>query len=487
MLLLRAFYDKFKNMQDDNSQAIRKKIEGCIWKTNAFEKPITDELKINSEVATDDDKYEFLELLKTGVIAQNSKSKYVKNYKFFEIKIDEFLRTFPGYFPYLPARILNNCILLPIEAESQDTALRIFSTLNNRGLPLADADIFKAQFYKYYSLKKEKESFIKRWKELEETARVVFQSESDNPMDEIFARYMYYLRAKEGNKSSTTEALRKFYEKEQYKYLNQDNTLENIEKLADFWKSITEQDTERFSISNLKKLFVLRYAPNSMWQNITSVYFLQNKNESNELNVNKFDNFLDKIIAFIYTYALTNPGVNALRTPIYDEMVNIVENKDITFDKHKFNEQIARTAFNNYLFSNQRNITRSIITWYAFSFDEQELLSNSDSFQIEHIYAKKRQELEKGLTNANLIESLGNKVLLESKINIKASDYRFEDKQKIYKAENRRGNYNEPSKISEVIKLANLNSDFNENNILSREKKIIDAFFDFVRIQNLIE
>ena len=30
------------------------------------------------------------------------------------------------YFAYLPTRIMNNCILLPIEAESQDTALRIF-------------------------------------------------------------------------------------------------------------------------------------------------------------------------------------------------------------------------------------------------------------------------------------------------------------------------------------------------------------------------
>ena len=87
-----------------------------------------------------------------------------KNYRFFQGKIDEFLNSFPGYFSYLPIRILTNCILLPIEAESQDTALRIFSTLNDRGLPLSDADIFKAQFYKYYSAKGEKDSFIKKWK-----------------------------------------------------------------------------------------------------------------------------------------------------------------------------------------------------------------------------------------------------------------------------------------------------------------------------------
>ena len=54
---------------------------------------------------------------------------------------------------------MNNCILLPIEAESQDTALRIFSTLNDRGKPLSDADIFKAQFYKHFSKLGKKEEF----------------------------------------------------------------------------------------------------------------------------------------------------------------------------------------------------------------------------------------------------------------------------------------------------------------------------------------
>ena len=43
--------------------------------------------------------------------------------------------------------LLNQAILLPICADSQDTALTIFSTLNNRGLPLSDADIFKAKIY----------------------------------------------------------------------------------------------------------------------------------------------------------------------------------------------------------------------------------------------------------------------------------------------------------------------------------------------------
>ena len=39
MLLLRAFYSKFTNMQDENSISTRDDIARCIWKTDEFGKP----------------------------------------------------------------------------------------------------------------------------------------------------------------------------------------------------------------------------------------------------------------------------------------------------------------------------------------------------------------------------------------------------------------------------------------------------------------
>ena len=117
---------------------------------------------------------------------------------------------------------MNNCIFLPIEAESQDTALRIFSTLNDCGKPLSDADIFKAQFYKYYSSLGEKDSFIQKWRNLEELCEDIFHPVSGTPMDELFTRYMYYERAIMGIKLSTIESLRKFYEKNNYILLKND-------------------------------------------------------------------------------------------------------------------------------------------------------------------------------------------------------------------------------------------------------------------------
>ena len=168
MLLLRAFYERFGKMKDENSINTRDNLALCIWKTNEFRKPVMDKLKIDSEVATDNDKDEFLKILRTGIATEEMRSKYAQNYRFFQSKINDFLIEYPTYFAYFPNRLLNNCILLPIEADNQNTALRIFSTLNDRGMPLSDADIFKAQFYKYYKSKGQKDEFITRWRALED-------------------------------------------------------------------------------------------------------------------------------------------------------------------------------------------------------------------------------------------------------------------------------------------------------------------------------
>lgn len=489
MLLLRAFYVRFSLMKTDESMKTRDLIAKCIWKTDEFGTANLNELKIDSEVATDNDKEEFLDILKTGIVKDNQKSKYAKNYRFFQAKIEEFLNEYLDVFSYFPIRILNNCILLPIEADNQNTALRIFSTLNDRGLPLSDADIFKAQFYKYYSKKGEKENFIKKWKELEEVCSKIFKPISGTPMDELFTRYMYFERAKKGIKSSTTEALRKFYEKDSYALLNNDATLQNLIDLADFWNDVSNQDQDRFSERILKRLFVLNYAPNGMWTYLLSVYFMQNKDEDNNLDDDRLYEFLNKITAFIFAYAITNPGVNALRTPVFAEMINIVENKDVTFDEYKFEKELLKSIIENYGFWNQRPVTKSMLAWWAFNNEKQKLISLENIFEIEHIYAKKRQENEKTLSDDKLLDVLGNKAILEKRINIRASDYRFEDKKKYYKGfTNSRNQLKEGTLNEELIDLADNNkSDFTEEDIIKRNEEIINNFIKYLDDNKLIK
>lgn len=380
MLLLRAFYDKFLYAQDSNTVETRKEIAKCIWKTDLYGNPKMDELKIQSEVAGEEDKEEFLNILKTGIVPKNYKSKYAINFKFFKEKIDDFALRYSMFVSIFPQIIMRNCILLPIEADKQETALRIFSTLNDRGMPLSDADIFKAQLYKYYTDKGNKQEFIDKWKELEQQCSKLFKDLSGSPMDELFTKYMYYERAKLGISSSTTEALRKFYEKDNYSLLKNENTFKNLQLLADFWEDVSTQNQHVFSDDVLKDLFILNYAPNGMWTYFLSVYFMQNKDMKNELDNEKLHNFLGKVIGFVWAYAFTNPGVNALRTPIYAEMINIVNGKEVTFNEFKFDEEQVRNIISNYSFINQRPITKSMLTLYAFSNSKQNLISLNEEF-----------------------------------------------------------------------------------------------------------
>lgn len=488
LLLLRAFYDRFEHMADQPSKDMRKNISQCIWRTDEFGNADMANLKIDSEVATDDEKEEFLSILRRGAAAKTANSKYVKNYRFFEMKINDFVEEYPSYFAYLPARILNNCILLPIEADSQDTALRIFSTLNDRGLPLADADIFKAQFYKYYEKKGTKNEFIDNWKELSSVTEKIFHPSIGTPMDELFTKYMYYIRASEGNKSSTTEALRKFYESNKYRRLLTGHTIEDLVILLDFWESVVEQNTKRFSEDVLQKLFVLKYAPNGMWEYLTSVYFLSHKDNKGSLDNSAFTTFLSKVTAFIFAYSLTNPGVNALRTPAYAEMIKVYNKQPCDFSDYKFDEEHIRKVLENYKFTNNRTVTRSLITWYAFTFKGQKRpTSDSSGFDIEHIYAKERHNKENKLQNPEMLEELGNKILLERSINIRASDYRFEDKKKYYNGyTDAKGKIHLPSIIEEYRYLTQ-KEDFFEEDIEERDKQIHNRFVEYLRVEGLLK
>ena len=487
MLLLRAFYARFGNMMDRNSILTRETIGKCIWKGDEFGNLNQDVLKIDSQVATDNDKDQFLKILRDGAAPKEMKSNYAENYRYFEGQISDFLDKYPSYFPYLPNRILKNCILLPIEAESQDTALRIFSTLNNRGLPLSDADIFKSEFYKKYKKLNRKDEFINKWKILEEKCNKYFHPSIGTPLDELFTRYMYYERAKLNITKSTTEALRTFYSKDKYNLLNE-NTLNNLETLMDFWKDVLEQSDERFSPEVVRLFFILEYAPNGMWTYFLSVYFMHNKDDNNKLDNVKLVKFLKKTIAFIWTYAVTNPGVNALRTPIYKEMNNIILGKEVDFNDAKFDEEKTRNALKSFNYLNGRPITKSMLVWWAMITEGQKIPDLSTNFEIEHIYARNRNDKEHTLSKATVVELLGNKAILEKRINIRASDYRFMDKKKYYIGyTNKRNEKKEGTIVKELedFALDTALTDFNETNIHHRTNAILDKFFDYLKDENL--
>ncbi|MBQ6297908.1 MAG: DUF262 domain-containing protein [Selenomonadaceae bacterium] len=480
MLMLRAFYQAFGSAQDEGIKNIRRKIEQCIWKVDEDDKPDKESLKLKYEVIADEEAAELKKILITGSPTDKKKNNYSVNYRLFKRWIEDLNAEKTGYLIYFVRRILNNCVLLPIETDSQNTALRIFTTLNDRGRELDDADIFKAQFYKFYLNRgsDEKDKFVARWKDLTELCNKNFHPRKDTPIDDLFRRYMYYLLAESKVKNDTFPDMRDYYEKDSYAVLNNNETFEDLITLARFWDDVINRNEERFSPRVLRQLYILNWAPYNIWAYVVSIYFMGNR----ELDEEKFFIFLNKITAMLLMYAITNPGVQAIRRPFFVEFQNILHGRPLEFNHFKQDEKILRERMNQTNFSNQRAITGSMLAWWTFQNPAQELPPLGVELQIEHILAKKRQELHNVLENPDALEFLGNKSLLEKNINIRAADYRIVDKKIFYLGDGKKaGTFN-----LELRGLAETRDDFTEEDIIERNEKIFEAFVEYLRGNDLL-
>ena len=480
-LLLRALYDYCSKEDSKLASTACQNIEQCIWTTNEAGEPDINSSKLDIMVATDELKQEFRDILQTGKAPSYLKSCYAENYRFFQRQIQDILllieyKEIKGDLALLPIRIMNNCILLPIEADSQDSALQIFSTLNDRGKPLSDSDIFKAQLYEYYNNQKpsRKNEFILKWKELEKICIEIFPaSKGKISMDEAFIRYMYYERAKQGKKNSTVEAVRKFYERDSYALLKNGETFESIINLVNFWYSVSMQDQERFSQRVLKKFFILNYAPNGMWTYITSVYYLVNKDHDGMLDDEKFYNFLNKITAFIMGFSLMGKFVSDFRAPLYAEMLNVVNGSEIEFQRDKFDLERLKNAFLHYEFTQKKVLTKMMLVWWAFLNDEQQIIKLSQKLEVNYIYPEERLG-----SLVKLFKKLGNISLLP---NVKVRLNRVSDKLKSWY----HGDIREEVKIQELYDRPF--AKFTKEDIVRRDDLMLQKFIDYLKKNDLIK
>lgn len=173
-LLLRAIYTRLVATPVSERTAEANnfigKIEPAIWRTNKLTGKVDfKNILLTSRVINNNGNETLSSILETRKADENAKDNYSKNYRHFQELFDKHSTENPLMVYQFIYALLNQAILLPITADTQDTALTIFSTLNDRGLPLSDADIFKAKIYNQLEAD-EKKAFIENWKELDEQA-----------------------------------------------------------------------------------------------------------------------------------------------------------------------------------------------------------------------------------------------------------------------------------------------------------------------------
>lgn len=473
-LLLRAFYTKLEAMTvDQNVTGLKRQIAPCIWDVDEISELVKDYSKIHieSKVATDEDNHTFHVILETGHYDIAKKDRYTANYRFFIEKCSEYATTNPLRWQELCVTILKRCIILPIECDTPDTALRIFSTLNDRGMPLADSDIFKSEIYKSKPTQEEKQAFNEQWKELTEICK-----RAGLTIDDIFRYYSHYIRAINGDKSKEV-GLRKFYQTGAVKNekLHDVQLMPHIIDLSLFWLYVSgngkdESITVDFSINTWKQFQILSTYPNEFWKYIVSVYYLVNKKKASFDE--DFSIFLENLQAYLLIRFIEKPTVNAIKDVIYQHCIYITSNQDSKFIE-QINESQLRERIPIYSYS---RITRSLLLIHAYQ-NENQINLIPNGHEIEHIFPKKWQSTNyNGWDQAdarNYLEKFGNKILFEKRLNIQAGNGYFNAKKVHYGK----------SAMANVVDLANhKNPDWTKEDIIKRENKIISDLINYFKL-----
>jgi uncharacterized protein with ParB-like and HNH nuclease domain len=472
LLLLRAFYAKLENSaikDDDNITGLKNQIAPCIWDVNPISGKVSDTslIHIESRVATESDKEIFHTIIKSGKSKQNATDLYSKNYDYFFSKCEEYAMNNPIHWQAFCVCILKNCIILPIDCEKLDTALTIFSTLNDRGMPLSDSDIFKAQIYRTKNTEEEKSEFTNSWRELTETV-----DDAGMTLDALFRNYSHVIRGRSRDKAKEI-ALRKFYAGVDNKFekLKQPNLMKELQELAEFWLTVqqgksTFQGREFISQQSFKYLHCLNHYPNEYWKYVTSAYFFKNKDSDSFYT--SFSEYLATLISFLFAEFVQKPTVNKIKDSCYQFCIDIFEGKPLTIITSitpDFSTTLAQSV--NY------KIARAIILLHAYLNPNQIELIESN-FEIEHIFPRAWQVSNYNGWNQkdakSYLERYGNKVAIGKKLNIRAGNDYFGQKKNKYK----------DSPIANVNDLSKYPSDdWVKADIQEREKLFLESIVGF--------
>lgn len=430
-LLLRAIYTKLiatpASERTPEANNFIGKIEPTIWRTNKLTGTVDyKNILLTSRVVNNDGNEILRAILETGKADENAKDNYSKNYRSFQELFDKHSAENPLMIYQFIYALLNQAILLPITADTQDTALTIFSTLNDRGLPLSDSDIFKAKIYNQLKAD-EKKTFIERWKDLAEQA-----TDANESIQQLFYYNMFYYRALEKDTKTTTPGVRKYYAAGKFERLYKPELLDTLFIILNLWKVVNkgeELDDEAWS-KNPKirqTLDILTSYPNEFWKYPVVIYYMCYRNKKDFET--RFARFLNKLLMELLTKYLVMPTINAVKPDILKLDAAI-----ITSDTPEFEfKTIDMNQLEMYIQKPNRNAVRMLLKTLAYE-HQNELLP--PKWEIEHIFPQKWQTNyfpdESDAVIKEKIEHIGNKLPFEKKLNIVAGNGYFAKKKKEY-------------------------------------------------------
>ena len=408
---------------------------------------------------------------------KNDSKKYTKyffNFKLFydylsgkdSTKLNEFSKIF-----------LNLCEVIEIRSWNTEQAITMFNSLNSTGLPLSDADIISAKLFSNSGT--EKDDFNKKWEELTELVRDLEELKIIN-MKSLLNQYMYITRSKNkdyiknDSVDVSTPALRKYYLELESKLLIKPIIFtDELLKIANIWNKIKDYPIVKIILKfdeNLK-LYLISYL------------YRYNIEEIQEKDVIVISEILLKLFAILELEDVAYSS-KKFKIFLFGENVKLVD-KNIsteeigdTFSKHVnsfWKEEQIKTRINEY----EGNIL--VYLWeYLYCKDKKEELHFDFNVNVEHVLPTSGRNIESirkdaGIENQEdfkeLVNKLGNKILLEEKKNKSLSNDWFITKKDSYKS----------SKYKTALDLSIYkNNKWTQEDINKRQEEINDRLANFI-------
>ena len=443
--------------QDDDSENLcrglkerRRKIMGILYKAE------TEDIPDNPDIATDRaicnsepiiENYSINELYKTelqtilsAVDYAEAESKVIKiprkqkdnkytnffrNFKFFYDRAKELSDSQLNSFA---KTLTDSCEVIEIKSWQVEQAITMFNSLNSDGLPLYDSDIISAKLYAEAEKSKVSDEFTKLWKELIELIDELKQSGIAN-IDAILMQQMYFERAKNKNNeivtatgsiNVTTPGLRRYFTEDNKELLNDPvglcNQLINIAKM---WKKVSAYPVIQvlLKFNDNAKLFLASY------------FHRFDADKISEEDVNEIAVCLLRLFTVL---ELVDIGYSSstFKTFLFGEIVKMADSsvfvQDIKadFDKH-ISEKWKADEIKKYVSEYDRNML-VYLNEYLFAQENGLSFVLGSKYDIEHIMPQSGANLDAIRKDAQIdskeefddtVNKLGNKILLEEKIN----------------------------------------------------------------------
>ena len=251
-----------------------------------------------------------------------SKVEYALLYfyqQFVSLKDDKF--DLAGFAQFLMRRVT----MLPIvqsadgQEDAENKALTIFETINNRGMDLEDADIFKARLYDSAYTKEQRVEFIAMW--------VDFKADCDElklSVDDIFRYYSHIIRGRQ-RITSNEKRLREFFSNEPFSPLKTWNYKEVLEDLNKILSILKYMNKERGAGNDVGIWLQIINAYTNQYPTYALVVYLYYNNVDTDEEKHRFISFLQSLIRYCFYMGSTT----SVKFNIYNMIKVIANNGEI--------------------------------------------------------------------------------------------------------------------------------------------------------------